>query len=277
MKKMFTILAPLFIGCSRLHTIQYEPILRASEWCNKQPCFELNGLILNQLSSSILVFILAIQTLFAGYKFFVNNKNQTSRIWWGYTLLLTGIGAILAGISYQLFGYELKCADKEFCNWTNWFEIYYNLFTVSGAATLLIALSYSCFDKKWITLIKKIALLKVLIYFIFCLTGAIIPIKFLVSYEFLVLFVVPIYLVLAAFNCYQYIVSKENIYKYFLILWISLFTILGIYFIYLSMDITDILWTNNIWFSANDILHVLMIFWILYIQLFLDDLIIDKK
>ena len=264
------------MGCDRIHTIQYNPAMKPAEWCQKQPCLEIDNFVLSQPTSSILVFILAILTLFSGYQYLIINNNQHSRKWWGYTLLLTGFGAILAGISYQLFGYELKCSGKEYCNWTNWIEVCYNLLTVAGGGTLLIAIAYSCLAKKWINFIKIIALIKVLIYFILCLIGAILPNKFLVSYEFLVLFVVPTYIILFILNCYQYAVSRKSIYKYFLILWLSLFTILGIYFSYLSSGLTELLWGNNIWFSANDILHVLMIFWILYIQLFLNKFIVDR-
>ena len=131
----------------------------------------------------------------------------------------------MAGISYQLFGYELKCSDKIYCNWTNWFEIYYNLSTVAGAGTLLVAVAYSCFDKKNIKVIKITSPIIVFIYSILCLTGAILPNKFLISYEFLVLFSVPIYIAMLIINCYQYIMFKKMIYKYYMILWLLLFTI----------------------------------------------------
>jgi len=175
---------------------------------------------LKSTSSSILVFILSIFTLYSGYRFIKNHKDQNSRKWWGYTLILTGFGSVLAGISYQLLGYELKCAEKEYCNWTNWFEIFYNLFTVTGAGALLIAGGYSCFKKTWINFIKKIALIKVIIYFIFCIIGTIIPNKFLISYEFLVIFSIPIYIILFFINFYQYLLLKNIILKYYIKLWL---------------------------------------------------------
>ena len=276
MKKLLPTLILLICGCNRIYTIQYTPSIKPSEWCQQQPCIQISNFVLSQPTSSILVFILALLTLFSGCHYLISNQNQYSRKWWGYTLLLSGFGAVLAGISYQLFGYELKCSGKEYCNWTNWFEIYYNFSTVASAATLLIAIAYSCLSHRWIKLVKIIALIKVLIYFILCFIGAILPNKFLVSYEFLVIFAVPTYVVLFIINGYQYVISRKSIYKYYLILWLFLFIILGIYFTYLSFGLTELLWEKNIWFSANDILHVLMIFWILYIQLFLNKFIVDR-
>ena len=207
----------LMLGCDRLYQIQYNPPQKASEWCIDQPCIEINNIILSQPTSSLLVFILAFQTIFAGYQFLKKHQKQKSRIWWGYSLLFTGIGAILAGVSYQLLGYELKCRSSDYCNWTNWFEIYYNLATVLGAGTLLVAIAYSSMSKAWIKRIKIIALIQVISYTLLCLIGAFIPIKFLISYEFLVIFSSPIYILFLFINGYQYLTYKKLIYKHYLI------------------------------------------------------------
>ena len=277
MKLLLLILSLLIISCNNIYQIQYEPPKKATEWCLEQPCIEVSNIILSQPTSSILVFLLAFQTIFAGYQFLKNHKNQNSRKWWGYSLLFTGLGAFLAGISYQLLGYELKCTASDYCHWTNWLEIYYNLTTVMGAGTLLIGVGYSCMNRYWINKIKLIAIIQVFIYSTLCLTGAFIPIQFLISYEFLVIFSSPIYILFLFINGYQYIKYKKPIYKFYSVLWISIFTIISIYFIYLNLGITEILWSKNIWFSANDILHVLMILWILYIQIKLNFHIRDRN
>ncbi len=277
MKFFLFFLLILTLGCERIYEIQYNPPKKAIEWCLEQPCAEVNGIILSQPSSSILVFILAFQTIFAGYQFLKSHQEEKSRKWWGYSLLFTGIGAFLAGLSYQLLGYELKCRSGDYCHWTNWLEVYYNLTTVIGAGTLLLAVAYSVMTKIWIKRMRIIALIQVILYSFLCLTGAFVPIQFLISYEFLVIFTSPIYVIFLFINGYQFFKYKDLIYKYYIILWISIFSIIGIYFIYLNLNITEILWSSNIWFSANDILHVLMIFWILYIQIKLNPYIIDKK
>ena len=265
-----------FMGCDRIKSIPYDPPLKSTEWCEYQPCVQIGDIILSQPTSSILVFILALLTIYSGYYFLKFSEYQHSKKWWGYSLILTGVGAILAGISYQLFGFELKCSEQEYCNWTNWFEIYYNLTTVAGASCLLIAVGYSCFNSKWINLIKLIALIKFSTYSILCLLGAVLPNKLIISYEFLVMFSTPVYIIFLIINIYQYILTKEELYKYYSLTWSSLFIILSFYFIYLDFNITELLWDNKIWFSANDVLHVFMIFWILFIWLILCERVKDN-
>ena len=57
----------LLTGCERIHTIQYNPPIKSTEWCYLQPCIEIGNVVLSQPTSSIFVLLLAIQTLLAGY------------------------------------------------------------------------------------------------------------------------------------------------------------------------------------------------------------------
>ena len=47
--------------------------------------------------------------------------------------------------------------------------------------------------------------------------------------------------------------------------WLGLCLIVAVYFIYLIMGVTEQLWEKGLWFSANDLLHVTLIAWMLYI------------
>ena len=79
MKIKFLLLLILISGCEKIHSIPFEPTLKSSEWCENQPCVEINGITLNQPTSSILVFLLAFLTIYAGYYFLKTHNNYQSR------------------------------------------------------------------------------------------------------------------------------------------------------------------------------------------------------
>ena len=88
-----------------------------------------------------LLSIFLLSSIILGLRFIRNNNNQKSKTCWGISLMIGGLGALLAGTSYQAFGYELKCAGKEYCSWTNWWELWYEILTIASAGTLLVAVS----------------------------------------------------------------------------------------------------------------------------------------
>ena len=59
-------------------------------------------------------------------------------------MLLGGIGAAAAGTSFQAFGYEIKCAGREVCTWTSWWEVAFNVLTVGAANAMVVGFSHAC-------------------------------------------------------------------------------------------------------------------------------------
>ena len=57
--------------------------------------------------------------------------------------------------------------------------------------------------------------------------------------------------------------------------WIILLGAVLAYWIYSKRGITKKLWARGIWFSENDVLHVLLIFWMIYIVTAVADRIKD--
>ena len=264
---LFILCALLLSGCS-LDTILYEPHFTAATWCNNRPCSQVLfgpfNFILSEPTSSLLVYLLAAQTIWAGYYFWSKAAGRKTMQWWGVQLLLGGIAAFFAGTSYQAFGYELKCAGREACIWTNWLEVTYNLLTVFSINALMVAVSYSSASGKLRTGMRTFALISALVYLVVGLFGAATANKFMISFEFMVLFLMPNYLTFIVLNTYRYIRFRDAAELALLSTWVMLFTIIGVYFYYMMQGYTQVLWAKGIWFSENDVLHVGMVIWIAY-------------
>ncbi len=249
-----------------LDGIPYSPTVVPAEWCSKQPCIELAGLTISQPSSSIIVYLAAIIGLAVGWKLYANSQGQQARKWFGISLILGGIGAFLAGTSYQAFGFEIKCAGREICNWTSWWELGYEWITVIAAAYLLLAVVRMCFSERWIKPVKLFAIVLAVSYALVLALGVAQKSQFLLSFELMLLFSTPLYIIILIANAVQWFRTKNALIGKLTLTWLLLFGVLLTYYGYLSLGFTDILWTNGIWFSENDVLHVGMILWLLYIH-----------
>ena len=106
---------PLLTACGRLDELTYDPPITPQEWCQDRPCVQVGDTIVNEPLGTFLVFALAALWIGVGVYFLVTRRAQRSRLWLGVALVLGGLGAAQAGISYQAFSYELKCAGQEFC------------------------------------------------------------------------------------------------------------------------------------------------------------------
>lgn len=262
-------------SCRNIEQLRHTPPVLPAEWCQHQPCWMYKNVIINQPSSSILVYLLSALTLWIAYYFYKTQNGQQSRYWWAISLLLGGLGAVAAGTSFQAFAYEIKCADQVTCSLTSWWEVAYNILTVASAGTLLIAISYSCMSEKGQKWSRIYALFSTLIYTAICLVGAFLPNAFLVSFEGMILATLPTYFVIIAMNIFQYKKSPSPILARLLICWGLLAVVFCAYYWYAVNGYTQQLWRQGIWFSENDVLHALMLVWCLYIYFILEKWMID--
>jgi len=97
----------------------------------------------------------------------------------------------------------------------------------------------------------------------------------LISFELLLLVTAPNILFLFILNGWRYLKYRNRMDSALLVTWIWLGAIIGIYFIYLVLGITEILWEHRIWFSENDVLHIGLISWMLYIGMTVAKLVRD--
>jgi hypothetical protein len=181
--------------------------------------------------------------------------------------LLWGIGALLAGTSYQAFGYQIKCAGQETCAWTSWWEVIYLMFQQVSMDALLVAIAYSCTQGTLRMVLLGYALLSAVVYVILTFIGGIIPVKSMITFELMVWVSTPIFLIILALNGWRYYTLSTPMDLALLGAWILLLSTMAAYWLYDKLDITPKLWAKGkgIWFSQNDVLHIGLILWMIYI------------
>jgi hypothetical protein len=262
----------LLLAFGRLKSIRYiDPELTPDNWCQVQPCARIRlgsrAFILTQPSSTILVYLLGVLTIGVGLLFLSIRGAQDSRLWWGISLLLWGIGVLLAGTSYQAFGYQIKCAGRETCAWTSWWEVVHLMFQQVSLDALLVAVALSCTTGTLQTMLLGYALLSAAGYVILTFIGELIPVKTLVTFELMVWVLSPLFLILLIINGWRYYRFSTPMDLALLGAWLGLLCIMAAYWLYDHLDITPKLWAKGrgIWFSQNDVLHIGLILWMIYL------------
>ncbi len=260
----------LFLSaCGRLNTIPYNPLQTPTTWLQIQPFLNIklgaNEIVLVQPSTTTIVYLLGILTIVSGLYFLKIRAHQQSRLWWGIALLLWGVGALLAGTSYEAFSYAIKCAGREACLWTSWWEIGYLLFTVWSVDAMTMAMAQSSTFGRLRKVLSAYALGNAVIYLILILTGVFVPVKFLISFEFLLIVSTPSFLAFFTINLLRYRKYKLSPDLAFLGAWLWLAVTVAAYFLYYVSGLTDSLWSRGVWFSENDVLHICLILWMLYL------------
>ena len=59
--------------------------------------------------------------------------------------------------------------------------------------------------------------------------------------------------------------------------WLVLLLVIIVYYIALESNFASALWAKGIWFNEDDVLHIMMIIWILYIYKVLGKALLDNK
>jgi len=264
---------------NRLEILLHEPLITPEEWLQEHPYLTLNlfgiTITLTVPTSTLFVYVLGFETCIIGILIIIRRKTQKSRLWCGLALILWGLGALFAGTSYQAFSYELKCSGRSFCIWTSWYEIMYLILSVGSVNAMFIAQKYSCLPERYQKISNIYAGGNFIAYFVITLIGAFIPIRFLISFELMILFLTPNIFFFLALNLWRYLRDKNRMDKNLIVIWFFLIIIIGFYFLYFSLGITEFLWQIGIWFSANDILHIGLIIWMVYIYFIVKKFIVD--
>ena len=250
----------LFNLFSKIHLILYIPKIDSFSFLNQYPYIKLNNLIIQQPTSTFFIFLLSFITVELGV-YYLKNKNSQFNTWLGINFIFWGIGAFLAGLSYQAFGYYLKCTYLEYCTFTNWVELLYMTFTVLRINALLVAYSNLVDSLKVKKILQNFAISSVIIYSLFQGLGIILPNQFMISYEGMLLFLSPNIMIMMWIN---YKNLSNSLHKKLWNIWLIFLGINIAYFVALFSQQGAFLYSNfNIWFNENDTLHVLLIIWML--------------
>lgn len=219
-------------------------------------------LVLIQPSSTFFVYLLGAVMILLGIYFFATKKSQRSRYYWAIGMLMWGISAIAAGTSYQAFGYELKCRGQEHCLFTSNFELVYMLLTAYCINFLVAATGYTSTGQRGRQWLSRFALIDSALYSIYLLVGALLPVKFLISYEGFMAFIGINFILMFILNIRHYIRYQDKLNRNLIAIWIGFLLVNVGYFVFLFGRFGATLYQDHrIWFNENDILHVLLIIW----------------
>lgn len=272
------LIGALLVGVFRegLSSILYEPLQTPETWLSNHPYISIGNTILDQPGSTIIVYLLALLTILVGIFFIRTQDGQQSRFWWGLFLVLTGIGAGLAGTSYQAFGYEFKCRGYEYCLWTSWWEITYMICTVAGIGAALVGVAYAYFSRRARRYWSVYSIVSTSIYVIVVLTGVLLSNRFLLSFELMVIFAsIGLSTISVQSLCYYRKTRDHSIFK---VAWVGIFLVIviAVYYLALMSGFAGFLYERGIWFTENDLLHVMMIGWIVFIYILLGKTLKDR-
>jgi len=250
----------IFTVFGKAGTLLMEPVMTTAEYLAQWPMITISGILIQQPSSSIIILILSILTVGLGFHY-LRSKSSYFSYWLGINFIFWGLGAFLAGLSYQAFGYALKCSGLPACMFTDWIELLYMSFTVLSINAILMAYADLVRSYKTALALKRFALFSVIAYILFQGIGMMIPVQFMVSYEGMLLFLSPN---LVLFMILSFQQRKTILHRRLLNLWIAFIFVNLAYFVALFADIgTLIMNSTGLWFNENDTLHVLLILWMI--------------
>lgn len=261
------VLVPVLAACGRLDELEYTPQTTPQEWCEQRPCVEVGSTTLNEPLGTFLVFALAALWVGVGIYFLITRRGQRSRGWFGIALVLGGLGAAQAGISYQAFSYVLKCEGRDYCILTNGFEVGYSVTQALSVSAMVVAVAFACAQGGLRKGLIIYAAINAAVYVVVSVLGVMQPSAFLLSFEVLMLFAVPGIILVMIVSAMHYRRHHDAMSR--AILWAAVLLILVqvAYFAYYAAGITESLYDggDGFYFSQNDVLHVGMILWLFFV------------
>ena len=212
-----------------------------------------------------------------GIYFLATRNTEKSRLNWGIGLILCGLGALLAGTSYQAFGYELKCRGRPLCLFTSDFELIYLLVTAWSINFLVAATAFSSARGKLRKCVLVFSVADGIAYSLFLIIGSLLPNRFLVSYEGFMAFIGINFLFMFVLNILHYHKERDRLNRNMIMIWVGFLVVnLGYFAALFSGYASNLYDKAGIWFNENDVLHVLLILWMGLVFLLLRKILVDS-
>jgi hypothetical protein len=288
LKRQFLIFAAMGLGIlilcifSNISQLFALPLLTPEAFLSEMPYINIsllgNEMILIQPSSTFFVYLLGVVMIALGLYFVVTHRSQKARYYWGAGIIIWGISALVAGSSYQAFGYELKCRGHDFCLYTSNVELVYMLLTAYSINYLVTATGYTSVGPIGRKRLIIFAIADSVLYTIFLFIGALVPVQFMISYFGFMAFIGFNFFLMFYLNIRDYIRHKDTVNFRLIILWVGFSIVNAGYFIFLYGGFSQILYSNyKIWFNENDVLHILLILWTILIYFFFRKELKDRE
>lgn len=256
-------------GCRHLDAIPYTPPTTPEQWCAGRPCIDLGGIVWNEPLGTVLVYALAAVSLGVGIRLWRARAGHRSRLWWAIAMALGGVAAAIAGTSYQAFSYELKCAGRALCAWTSWWEVVYLTLQNASADAMVVGVAYACTRGALRRALIAYAAANALVHAALTAWGAVGADARLLSFELLLGFSLPALVLGFAVNGVRFARHRSGLDGALLGAWVWLVATNAAYYAYMSANLTQAFWRGGagFYFSENDVLHLGMIGWALYVHL----------
>ncbi len=263
----------------RIHLLDHDqPGLTTETWAERQPVRRLTlagrRVVLTQPSSTLWVYALGLLACLLGARWWWLADGETVLQLWAVGLWLWGVGALLAGTSYQAFGYHLKCRDGR-VRWTNWWEATYMVCQQLSIDALLVATAVLATDGPVRTVLVLVAVSTAVGFTASTLVGAVLPNRFLLSFEWMSLVSAPAVVAMLGIHVAAVARGGDPLDRALVGVWAGLLACMTAYGLYRRSGIGDRLWARGRWFSENDVLHVTLIVWLLGIGA-TGDLFVDR-
>jgi hypothetical protein len=254
-------------GCGQLDELVHEPPTTPEQWCDQRPCVDLGGTILNEPFGTALVALLAAMWFVAGGYFLVTRRGQRSRSWLGAALVLGGASAGMAGVSYQAFSYELKCAGWDLCRLTTGWEVGFSITQALSVSAMLAAIAFATTVGRMRRAFLVVAAVSAIGYLVVATAGVLLPSATLLSFPVLMLFAVPGLVMVIALSARGYRRSRDAMHRHLLIAALLQVAVQAAYFATWLSGMTQVLWDDGagFYFSENEVLHLGLLLWLGYV------------